>query len=69
MTIRRLWVLVRGLPRTSNTVRAAQGEAADWTVDTTVLARIANTLVQANSTRWTESDLLKPPKPKPRPGR
>ena len=64
MTIRRLWVLIRGLPRSSNTVRAMQGEAADWTVDTTILARIHNVIYQANADKPQDSDLIKPPKPK-----
>lgn len=65
MTIRRLWVLARGLPRTSNTVRAVQGEVAEWTVDTTILARTHNLLYQANVESPQDSSFITPPKPKP----
>ncbi|MFI0481745.1 hypothetical protein [Actinomadura sp. 9N215] len=65
MTLRRLWVLVSRLPQESATSRAIHGELADWSQDTYLLARIANTLQYANGQRAgkrvPESALIHPP--------
>lgn len=48
MSLRRLWVLISGLPQDSNTSRAIDGEASMWTPDTYLLARIANLILVSN---------------------
>lgn len=65
MTVRRLWVLVSRLPQDCATARAIHGEIADWSQDTYLLARIANTLERANGQRAgkrvPESAFIRPP--------
>ncbi len=64
---RDLWVIARGLPRDSATVRAIRGEAADWTPNTYLLAHIADLLAIAN---WQRAGRSSSPRPKrvPLPG-
>lgn len=67
MSFRRLWVLVDGLPQDSNVARARHGEAAEWQIGDHLLARIANILIYANSSkRPKDSDLVQPPGTKAR---
>lgn len=58
MSLRRLWVLVSGLPQDSNTSQALDGEAALWSLETHLLARIANLLLVNNY----KDSKKKPPK-------
>jgi hypothetical protein len=51
MTLRRLWVLVHGLPARSHTARAIHGEAADWDVQAHLLRQIGNALIIGNGQR------------------
>lgn len=64
MSLRRLLVLVRGLPRDSHCATVLDGEAAQWTLENIILARIANTLAQANGQRAgkrvPDSQMIKP---------
>lgn len=48
MSLRRLAVIVRNLPRTSAVERATQGEAAEWSPEAYLLANIADHLAVAN---------------------
>lgn len=68
MTLRRLWVLSRHLPRDSFTGRALHGEIADWTPETHLLARACNMLTSANAQRAgrrpSQNDMIKPPRDK-----
>lgn len=62
MSLRRLRVLVAGLPRESNTARAVLGEAAQWGISEHLLARISNLIHQTNSTKKIPaSQLVRPP--------
>jgi hypothetical protein len=62
MSLRRLWVLVSKLPQDSHTARVLHGEAADWTLDTALLARIGNFVLQTGSAKKVpESMLIHPP--------
>lgn len=68
MSFRRLWVLVSGLPRDSNTARALLGEAADWSPETHRLTDLLDAfnaltyvLVRANGGK------MRRPSPVPRP--
>ncbi|MEO5875524.1 MAG: hypothetical protein ABIS86_17040 [Streptosporangiaceae bacterium] len=63
MSMRRLWVLIQGLPRDSAVAHIATGAAADWGVPELLLARVGNLLIQANAETVNEKDLLKPPDP------
>ena len=71
LTLRRLAVLVRGLPAESSTVRALHDEAA-WTTTDYLLASVLDTLRQGN---WLTVEVNKKkgtknpqPDPVPRPG-
>lgn len=63
MTIRRLWVLVQGLPRESLVAKVIDGERAEWTLDTMILAKVHNVLMLANADpkKLSKSDLITPP--------
>jgi len=60
MTLRRLWVLVHGLPRESHCVRYRLGEYADWDATFHRLTDIADQLVWAN---WQRTADEKTPSP------
>lgn len=60
MTWRRLWVLVKGLPRESHTVRYRLGEHADWDATFHRLTDIADLLLWAN---WQRGADEKTPEP------
>lgn len=62
MTWRELRTFIRHLPRDSAYIRAELGEEADWDVAEYLLARIANILLQAHSSRRVpEAKLIHPP--------
>ncbi len=62
MSLRRLRVLIAGLPRNSSVARALHGEVVDWSADTYLLARIANIVHQTGSSkRIPASQLVRPP--------
>ncbi|EFL01078.1 conserved hypothetical protein [Streptomyces sp. SPB78] len=74
LTSRRLALLIRHLPRDSATVRATEGEAAEWSVTDYLLAAVVDHLAAAN---WMfslvnsdgESEQPDMPEPVPRPAR
>ncbi|WP_202530722.1 MULTISPECIES: hypothetical protein [unclassified Streptomyces] len=74
LTSRRLALLIRHLPRDSATVRASEGEAAEWSVTDYLLAAVVDHLAAAN---WMfslvnsdgESEQPDMPEPVPRPVR
>ncbi|NEA37795.1 hypothetical protein [Streptomyces sp. SID11385] len=73
LSSRRLALLIRHLPRDSATVRATEGEAAEWSVTDYLLAAVVDHLAAAN---WMfslvnsdgESEQPDMPEPVPRPG-
>lgn len=68
MSLRRLWVLVSRLPPGGALDHARRGEAAEWGVAEGLLARVGNLILQTNVEKLTDSDLVKPPRPRPRRG-
>ena len=68
MSIRRLWVLVSGLPRDSVLIREVVGEAAEWSVDTYRLADIVDQLQNLTYiTVKAYGGKMRKPRPVPRP--
>jgi hypothetical protein len=68
MSLRRLWVLVHGLPQESRTAAALHGEAAEWTLTPRLLAAVHNAIVRSNSENPPATALIEPPEPPGRSG-
>ncbi|GAA1152098.1 hypothetical protein F4556_004059 [Kitasatospora gansuensis] len=73
LSSRRLSVLLKHLPRDSNTVRALHGESAEWTLTDHLLAAAVDHLAVANwmflsVNRDEDGEAPERPQPVPRPG-
>lgn len=68
LSLRRLWVLVSGLPQRCHTARELYGEAVDWDVNAHLLAQIANLLKAGNAQRGGKrvppGEFIEPPRPR-----
>ena len=70
--MRRLLVLLHGLPRTGQVARAVLGPAASWNDNEELLAALVDAVGQTNyllgRAHFPKQAPAKPPKPVPRPG-